>query len=106
MARQNEKLTFDDLQEIQQDLRQCLLKALDKLDQAEKSDEVERKRFNIEFGVVEPLFYRLCAHLADWCCESLHPCLKEMQATRKMIAEKYRFNDNRFEIKIPDSSDA
>lgn len=56
MARQNEKLTFDDLQEIQQDLRQCLLKALDKLDQAEKSDEVERKRFNIEFGVVEPLF--------------------------------------------------
>ena len=91
MARQGMKLT----DEIQDDLRANLEKALKFLDDAEKEERLEVRIFMTEFKVVAPLFYKLRAHMVDWNCLTHNPCLTEITVVQKMLEEKFRFNDNR-----------
>jgi len=95
MARQGQDITAEELREIQDDLRARIEKFLSNLVRAENEEDLQKKLFITEFLVVAPLFYRLRAHMTDWNCLSHNPCLAEMTAVQKMLAEKFRFDDNR-----------
>ena len=79
------------LEEIVKDLRQELNAGLVFLDWNERVPEGDRslsKRwFNLEFGVVSPLYYRLQRHLIDWSTRSHHPHLSELRLTHHLDKE-------------------
>ena len=43
--------------------------------------------FNLEFGIVSPLYYRLQRHLIDWGTLSHHPQLNELKSTQVLDEE-------------------
>jgi hypothetical protein len=95
MARQGKNITAYELKEIQDDLRTILEKALTNLEKAENEERLQAQIFMTEFKVVAPLVYRIRAHMVDWNCLSHNSCLEEMTTVQKMLADKFRFDDNR-----------
>ena len=74
------------LEEIVKDLRKELNAALVYLDWNERVPEGDRslsgRWFNLEFGVVSPLYYRLQRHLIDWGTRNNHhPHLTDLKLT-------------------------
>ena len=88
------------LEEIVEDLRKELNAGL--LFLSEKVVECDRslsKRwFNLEFGVVSPLYYRLQRHLIDWGTRSHHPHLSELRLTHHLDKEGNSYKDKVLDI--------
>ena len=83
------------LEEIVEDLRKELNAGL--LFLSEKVDEGNRslshRWFNLEFGVVSPLYYRLQRHLIDWGTRCHHPHLSELKLTHYLDKEGKSYKD-------------
>ena len=81
-------LTCKKIDEIVDDIRKELNAALAFL--LERVDEADgtRKWFNLEFGVVSPLYYRLQRHLIDWGTRNHHPHLTELKLTQDLDKEE------------------
>ena len=90
------------LEEIVEDLRKELNAALCYLDWNERVPESDRslsKRwFNLEFGVVSPLYYRLQRHLIDWGTRSHHPHLSELRLMHYLDKEGKSYKDKVLDI--------
>ena len=90
------------LEEIVEDLRKGLNAVLSYLDWNERVPEGDRslsKRwFNLEFGVVSPLYYRLQRHLIDWGTRSHHPHLSELRLTHYLDKEGKSYKDKVLDI--------
>ena len=83
------------LEEIVEDLRKELNAGL--LFLSEKVDEGNRslshRWFNLEFGVVSPLYYRLQRHLIDWGNRPHHPHLSDLRLTHYLDKEGKSYKD-------------
>ena len=49
--------------------------------------------FELEFGVVSPLYYRLQRHLIDWGTRSEHPHITDLKLTQYLDKEGKRYYD-------------
>ena len=54
---------------------------------------LSRKLFDLEFGVVSPLYYRFQRHLIDWGTRSHHLQLAELKLTHYLDREGKRYYD-------------
>ena len=85
------------LEEIVEDLRKALSAALGYLDWNERVPEgdgsLSKRWFNLEFGVVSPLYYRLQRHLIDWGTRSHHPHLSDLRLTHYLDKEGKSYKD-------------
>ena len=54
---------------------------------------LSHKLFDLEFGVVSPLYYRLQRHLIDWGTRSHHPQLTDLKLTPCLDKEGKRYYD-------------
>ena len=88
------------LEEIVEDLRKELNAGL--LFLSEKVVEGDRSLshqwFNLEFGVISPLYYRLQRHLIDWGTRSHHPHLSELRLTHYLDKEGKSYKDRLLDI--------
>ena len=82
------------LEEIVEDLRKELNDALTYLDWNERGGRsLSHRWFNLEFGVVSPLYYRLQRHLIDWGTRSHHPHLSDLKLTHYLDKEGKSYKD-------------
>jgi len=84
-------LKNDDLDEIEEDLEKWLCDFKEKLVKHKTLlfRDPQHRRFNLEFGLVSPLYYRLQHHLIDWGIRSHHPDLDQVAAYYDSIGAKF-----------------
>ena len=81
------------LEEIVEDLRKGLNAGLLFLSEIEGDRSLSHRWFDLEFGVVSPLYYRLQRHLIDWGTRSHHPHLSDLRLTRYLDKEGKSYKD-------------
>ena len=81
------------LEEIVEDLRKGLNAGLLFLSEIEGDRSLSHRWFDLEFGVVSPLYYRLQRHLIDWGTRSHHPHLSDLRLTRHLDKEGKSYKD-------------
>ena len=90
------------LEDIVKDLRKELNEGLVFLEWNERVPEGDRslskRLFNLEFGVVSPLYYRLQRHLIDWGTRSHHPHLTDLKLTHYLDKEGKSYKDKVLDI--------
>jgi len=87
------ELKKEDLNDIEEDLDKWVCDFKEKLDKhkATQFRDEQHRRFNLEFGLVSGLYYRLQRHLIDWGIRSHHPDLDSVATYYDSIGAK--FND-------------
>lgn len=94
MSHQPRVLNEADVKEMVEDLRNILnlcSKLLEKI--AEGKRPLSQKIFNLEFGLISPLYYRLQWHLIDWGTRDHHPHLSYLEITKQLDREGKKFCD-------------
>ena len=85
----------EEFEKVVEDIRKELTAGLAFLN--ERVDGVDRtfsgKLFNLEFGVVSPLCYRLQRHQIDWGIRSHHPQIADLKFTQHLDKEGKRYYD-------------
>ena len=88
------------LEEIVEDLRSELIAGLLFLSEkvVEGNKSLSHQWFNLEFGVVSPLYYRLQRHLIDWGTRCHHPHLSDLKLTHYLDKEGKSYKDKVLDI--------
>ena len=92
---QSKKITDEDLEKIVEDVRKELTAKLAFLDERVIGSNcpLSHKLFDLEFGVVSPLYYRFLRHLIDWGTRTHHPHLDDLWVTKYLDKEGKRYYD-------------
>ena len=89
------KLSDEELEKVVEDIRKELTAGFAFLNERVVDGEgtFSSKRFNLEFGVVSPLYHRRQRHLIDWGTRSHHPHITDLKLTQHLDKEGKRYYD-------------
>ena len=89
------QLSDKEFEKVAEDIRKELTAGLAFLNErvAEGDKTLSHKLFNLEFGVVSPLYYRLHRHLIDWGTRIHHLQISDLKLTQYLDKEGKRYYD-------------